>query len=278
MRKSRAFTLVELLVVIGIIAVLIGILLPTLSSARRNSNSVKCLSNLRQIGAAFFLYASEYKGYWPVAVEEAGDDIYKAAEEHRWPDLIAPFVSSTQQFKYNDLEEIRNNSVIWGCPEWVRTYEHGTGKADLVRVGYGMNFLCTYYDGDKTIAYLYNNFNDQNPRSDSKMAFTKQTQWTKSAERGLVADSITHVLDIPNTFNSSNAMFPFDYNMNSSGNIPADCLYIDTTRHLKPGMTKAQAYKQKGANMLFCDGHAVPVSPREAWNAIHNPGSDKAGN
>jgi len=277
MRKQRAFTLVELLVVIGIIALLISILLPALSSARRNANSVKCLSNLRQIGAAFFLYAAESKGYWPVAVQEAGDDIYHAAEEHRWPDLIAPFVSSTQQFKYSNLEEIRANSVIWGCPEWVRTFEHGTGLGDKVRVGYGMNFLCAYYDGDKTIAYLYNNGADPNPRSDARMAYTKQTQWTKAAERGLIADSITHVLDIGDSINSSSPMFPFDYNMNSTGGIPAGCLYVDVTRHLKPGVTKAQAYKQKGANMLFCDGHAVPVSPREAWNAIHNPGSDRAG-
>src|SRR5947209_521411 len=65
--RRRGFTLVELLVVLGVIVLLMGILVPTLKSARESARAVKCANNMRQIYAAVIAYANDNEGTLPGA-------------------------------------------------------------------------------------------------------------------------------------------------------------------------------------------------------------------
>jgi len=75
--RRRAFTLVELLVVIGIIALLISMLLPALNAAKERANALKCQANLRTMMQAFLMFASEHKGALPGNKHDTGQPLEK---------------------------------------------------------------------------------------------------------------------------------------------------------------------------------------------------------
>ena len=90
-RAKRGFTLVELLVVIGIIALLIALLLPSLSKAREQSNRVKCLSNLRSLGQGMYLYADAFRGRLPNGNSPSSGDPDKGFQ------VLVPFCADYAQ-------------------------------------------------------------------------------------------------------------------------------------------------------------------------------------
>jgi prepilin-type N-terminal cleavage/methylation domain-containing protein/prepilin-type processing-associated H-X9-DG protein len=85
--KRRAFTLVELLVVIGIIAVLIGVLLPALNRARDSSRTLKCMSNLRVLGQASLQYSIDNKNCFLPSVIWATNEADSTHVDY-WPHLL----------------------------------------------------------------------------------------------------------------------------------------------------------------------------------------------
>lgn len=94
-RQKRAFTLIEILVVIAIIAILASILFPVFSRARESARRASCASNLKQIGLAWIMYSQDYDEMTtPVYVAVPNGPYLGHASLSYWPDLLHPYIKS----------------------------------------------------------------------------------------------------------------------------------------------------------------------------------------
>jgi prepilin-type N-terminal cleavage/methylation domain-containing protein/prepilin-type processing-associated H-X9-DG protein len=80
MRTKRAFTLIELLVVIAIIGCLVSLMLPTLATVRQKADTLKCVSNLRQIGESLLLYVNDHGQRMPVIEPWPTQPVYASSD------------------------------------------------------------------------------------------------------------------------------------------------------------------------------------------------------
>jgi prepilin-type N-terminal cleavage/methylation domain-containing protein/prepilin-type processing-associated H-X9-DG protein len=108
----RAFTLIELLIVVGIISVLTGILLPALSAAREASRRTVCASNVRQVVTAALAYAQVNAGSWPPAHVD-----FLTMNLRRWHGT-RPDTSSAFQFTDSPLDRYLQVAEIKTCPSF----------------------------------------------------------------------------------------------------------------------------------------------------------------
>ena len=157
----RAFTLVELLVVIGIIAVLIVVLLPRLNKARQASATLKCMSNLRVLGQASLQYSIDNKNCFLPAV------VFSSAGADFWPHLLinqkylpvqkdSPALSSVFVCPAVQTDFVQANSVIDGIRRQTSTVLHPPSGSDpglTIEFSYGING--TSYDKTSAVNAYY---------------------------------------------------------------------------------------------------------------------------
>ena len=113
-RQKMKFTLIELLVVISIIAILVSMLLPALSSAREKVKTIACSSNLRQISLGVFGYINDYNGYYPILNADPVDP--NAHTSLWWTNMVSVYVP-VKSWKDQTIGKMDySKSSPWTCP------------------------------------------------------------------------------------------------------------------------------------------------------------------
>lgn len=234
----KAFTLVELLVVIGIIAVLISILLPTLIKAKSAANRVACLSNQKQLMLAATLFAQEHKGYMPKHWGNCG----AVPSNTDWG-----FTSADQKwgFDYVLLSTQKLQKQVFRCPGEVPTtaFTRGTwtpGDEDDIPGSYKINasnqYIAPSANGTDTGAYKLT----QLRQADKAIVFVDGTRGWGDAEWHQVS-----------TWESSPEG---RVTRNFRGN-------VDWARH--GGL----------ANYAFADGHCETLGWADTWQVFDGDGT-----
>jgi prepilin-type processing-associated H-X9-DG protein/prepilin-type N-terminal cleavage/methylation domain-containing protein len=239
-RRSAAFTLTELLVVLGIIALLISIVLPAIVAARRHAYLLRCQVNLREIATGCLLHAHDHRGYMPLAgLLTIGD---------------APFAPGTMSSGLNDREQKRY------------TYASATGTSILYVVTPLPAAIAPYvgtrglrYDNWNTLDQQLNNtlgvwkmfMCPMTDSSDRHQMYAGTSDTTLLGQGSMmvvrVGSSITHLWSTNSDFAINEAVFGFDYRSKYF----ARRLAGNLARVSRPSET-----------MLFCDAKpAAKVDP-----------------
>jgi prepilin-type processing-associated H-X9-DG protein/prepilin-type N-terminal cleavage/methylation domain-containing protein len=246
-RRSFAFTLVELLVVVAIIALLLSILLPALGRARALASNVKCQAQQHQIGLAIELYANTNDDFLVPFNEQVMPAGY-SGPDFMWLELLVPYVNGGTRDAAN-YEQWQDQVIgsTWLCPDFQQTYQQEMQNFPW-RIGYGLNMFAGP-EGASTNPWMPGVSTSwwnpgANPHTHKRMF--KRTAWKRPTGKVLVGDCNDFNMHHKSAYHPpNNPGSAFDRHFNSGQATEVNAAGTPTGEY-QPGAS---------ANFLFADGH-----------------------
>jgi prepilin-type N-terminal cleavage/methylation domain-containing protein len=246
MRHRKGFTLVEILVVIGIVALLVGILLPVISRARESSKRTTCMSNLRAIGQALTAYANEHKGQFPrVKWNPTGPVVDLPPTSDVPPDAPDPFTHAGS----NDVTAaffllLRTQDLapqVMVCPSTNDQADEFGGGGATARTRSDFSSTAPPYPSGRTYSYSYAN------------PYPKETG-------GVGNEPLAAVFKLNNKVLKPDFAIAADFNPGDGGpsGDPDDVMQTDPkapSARIRQG--NSRNHKKKGQNVLYADGRVA---------------------
>lgn len=239
--RHGAFTLIELLIVIAIIAILAGLLLPALAKAKAKSQTATCSNNMKNWVYATQMYLNDFEDRLPLFGELSTD-----YQKPFWHAKLAPYVAKkfegnkifTETEAYtNKLRQCPGGRV--GAPDFAKTpaaYKDWNCWIGANFGAYGKPLTAPFYYGDTTP-----------PLNVSRIA--------KPADAMLFTDTLTHYVYSP-----ADPAYPFTLDMDKDGFVDTMAAYPDT-----PFNFARPTVHNNGANVTLLDGHVERVAYKSLW-------------
>jgi len=238
-RFPNAFTLVELLVVIGLIATLATLLMSAFRGVQESGRATFCLNNLKSIGMAFNMYATENNNLFPAARWSPNREFpaLQNPSGRNWQAEVQPYLSQGRTFA--DSKAVTDPGRVVFCPTYLAEYLKTPSLQKLQASGYGMN---------NSLASWFVTTADGKPKSVGSWDYRfNRLLIEKPAQTILAGDSDDYWLKIPKNFVPNPSTGFYNTYSDRCG---------DPVRH------------NGKANYLFVDGHVARLSGDEAADAF----------